>query len=155
MLQNLLCAAGSSPSSGPFPYGFFLQLFPTQTSLEHFHATPTSFQPQIWGLMSPACSDTAQNSQEERTHLAEPHLRLSSAPPTTTMLLSARIFSRKSSMASTLHCREFCPMTKSTGVFISRRGSSTSCGSNGGLGRSCNPGMRLREFPGVSPNGIY
>lgn len=51
------------------------------------------------------------------------HLRLSSAPPTTTKLFSARIFSRKSSMASGWHCREFWPMTNRTGVFISKRGS--------------------------------
>lgn len=54
------------------------------------------------------------------------HLRLSSAPPMMTRLFSARSFSRKSSMASVLHWREFWPITKRTGVFMSRRGSSTS-----------------------------
>lgn len=54
-------------------------------------------------------------------------LRLSSAPPTTTMLLSARSFSLNSSMPSVLHCRAFWPTTNNTGVFMSSSGSSTSC----------------------------
>lgn len=54
-------------------------------------------------------------------------LRLSSAPPTTTMLLSALSFSLNSSMPSMLHCRAFWPTTNNTGVFMSSSGSSTSC----------------------------
>lgn len=54
------------------------------------------------------------------------NLKLSSAPPTTTMLLSARIFSLNSSMFSGLHCSAFWPTTNSTGVFMSNSGSSTS-----------------------------
>lgn len=55
------------------------------------------------------------------------NLRLSSAPPTTTMLLSALSFSLNSSMLSALHCRACCPITNNTGVFMSSSGSSTSC----------------------------
>lgn len=54
-------------------------------------------------------------------------LRLSSDPPTTTMLLSALSFSLNSSMPSMLHCRAFWPTTNNTGVFMSSSGSSTSC----------------------------
>lgn len=54
-------------------------------------------------------------------------LRLSSAPPTTTMLLSALSFSLNSSIPSILHCKAFWPTTNNTGVFMSRSGSSTSC----------------------------
>lgn len=54
-------------------------------------------------------------------------LRLSSAPPTTSRLFSARIFSLKSSTSSTVLVLAYCPMTNNVGVRLSNNGSSASC----------------------------